>query len=509
MNKNNIRINNYRNVEKSSSDISNNSIAKNSKINSNNVKRLKELWTIKTKAPVSSDPIILGNYIYFTDWDGNAYCAEKINGRIVWKINIYYPATMQNCILDNKKSFIDTEDSVFDTFLEVCLPYTCSGFVCTGTIANGIWYIASIGGKVGAPLKNGYPGMLYAIDICKRKVIWSVKITDSQWGGALGDLLFYDGLIYVGVCGLDEVAGKVCDELNRPFTPETVGAVLAFDGVSGKKVWETKTIGMIPKDNIRAKGAGVWCSFALCPKVGMIYFGTGKNYGRELSKSSDAIVALNYKTGEFIWENQIIIDNTCTDENTEKPNYDFCTGPQIFDIKDSENNTVLVVGVGSKNGYYYIFNRINGKGLGRTKVYSGNDPNGGISGNASISNGKIYIASNGAKIIKTQNNIRKVNTNVKCINANNGETIWSKRQNGSIQTSSGLLCNDVYFLGDINGNLNAYNAQNGDIIWSSNIKNASVSSGIVGDEYAIYIGLGIPKVFDGLPRKGLCAFGII
>ena len=73
--------------------ITNNSVAPDSLITSYNVKNLKKLWKIETKLPVSSDPIVYFGHVYFTDWEGYAYCADKHTGKVIWRIKLYSPPT--------------------------------------------------------------------------------------------------------------------------------------------------------------------------------------------------------------------------------------------------------------------------------------------------------------------------------------------------------------------------------------------------------------------------------
>ena len=145
--------------------LNNNSISPNSNINSNNISNLKQLWKIETSSPVSSDPIVYLGNVYFTDWEGNAYCANKLTGKIIWKMKVYSPPTPKTCKLDKINLPSNLSKNYLNSLQEICPPYGWNGFAGTGVIFGNTWYIASIGGKEGPPFNNQAPGRLYAINI--------------------------------------------------------------------------------------------------------------------------------------------------------------------------------------------------------------------------------------------------------------------------------------------------------------------------------------------------------
>lgn len=498
----------YKQFRKYETNLSNNSVSPNSSINSDNIKNLKEKWKIQTNSPISSDPIVYFGKVYFTDWEGNAYCVDKSTGDLIWKINVYLPPTPQNCKLD-KISFPKYIKQNYEQNLsDICIPYLWAGFAGTGVIVGNVWYIASMGGKQGAPLLNEAPGNLYAIDITSHRVVWATKITDYKLGCGLAKLIVYDNIVYVGICGLDEAVAGIYEELNLEFKPETVGGVVAFDCITGKQIWETKTVGLLEGDNLDAKGAGVWGSFGICPICNMIYFGTGNNYGEPSSKSSDAIIALDCKTGKLIWQNQVVQGDTWLPGDEKHPDDDFGSGPQVFEIMDENKKHLYVVGIGGKDGYYYVFRRKDGKLIWSTKIYTGKDSGSGIRGNAAVGNGYVYVWSNNGWDEDDLAEDREFSLTVACLDANKGNIVWKQIQNSTGAVGAGVLCNDVFIVGDMMGNLVGYKGDTGEIIWKSKVDNASVASSIIGNDNSIYVGVGVPKIYGGLPNKGIYAYSI-
>ena len=105
--------------------------------------------------------------------------------------------------------------------------------------------------------------------------------------GNLSVLLYHDGLVYIGVSSVEEM-------LDSPsFTPNLQEKVIALDAKTGDKVWERFLVE--PPKN----GVPMWTSFALDTESNTLYFTTGNNYtDEEASKMSDAMVAVDSKTGD-------------------------------------------------------------------------------------------------------------------------------------------------------------------------------------------------------------------
>src|SRR5437667_175849 len=47
----------------------------------------KVLWEVKTRGPIFSAPLLIGDVLYFGSDDGNVYAADVNTGNILWTIN--------------------------------------------------------------------------------------------------------------------------------------------------------------------------------------------------------------------------------------------------------------------------------------------------------------------------------------------------------------------------------------------------------------------------------------
>ena len=52
-------------------------------------------------------------------------------------------------------------------------------------------------------------------------------------------------------------------------------------------------------------GAGVWSSPTIDEQSGVLYVATGDNYSDPATNTSDAILAMDLKTGELLWSRQL------------------------------------------------------------------------------------------------------------------------------------------------------------------------------------------------------------
>lgn len=461
-------------------DITNNAVATNSQITSKNVCNLRLKWFFKTRYVVTSNPIVRGDCLYFTDWGGNAYCVNKYTGELLWKLHIYSPPTYNPCL---------TQSDFYS------VPYPWTGFAGSGLIVGKTWYLTSCGGRPGTPLNNGATSKLFAIDIKHAKVLYSNTISSSKWGCALADLLYFDGLLYVGICGVDQIAKKYALSNDLPFTPTTKGSVVAIKASTGMIAWTVDLTSLLPEDLPHATGLGIYSSFSLCPKTGMLYLATGSNYSRPPSVLNNSLVALNYKTGDFIWDFHPESDKLLPPSLFQKFSTVFTSGPQIFDYYQEEDR-IPSIGIADYTGHYYIINRVTGCLLKKIKMSLGSVTTDNLpiilplKANASISDGKILLGCNNGKMTTSSYYEDLRTMSVVCLDACSAMKLWAQTEEGSLLASSGVLCNDVYLIGNTNGHLTAYTATTGDLLNYLQVPGAHIASSLVADESSLYFGCG-------------------
>jgi len=156
-------------------------------------------------------------------------------------------------------------------------------------------------------------GRVLAFDFKTGKQLWDTRIADPKHGESVPSApIAWDGLVYIGNAGGDYKGGK--------------GHMFALEGKTGKIVWEFFLAPQVPGDEVRGplsktpldlstwnmapglpvSGAGIWTSYTLDVKNGLLYvpggnpapdFASGAREGINLY--SDSVVVLDAKTGDF------------------------------------------------------------------------------------------------------------------------------------------------------------------------------------------------------------------
>lgn len=228
-----------------------------------------------------------------------------------------------------------------------------------------IWWTYGAGSEVrNAPVidtaDNGRPTALYfgtydaevhAVDPATGKKLWSRSVKDHPDGTITGSLSMDGDTLFVPMSSLEVVSAF--DDNYECCTFR--GGVLALDAKSGKTLWrwysvdEPKKVGTNPSGAaiLAPSGAPVWSTPTVDAKRGLIYVGTGENYSSPANENSDAIVALDIKTGKRRWVRQTIEGdawnaacgrnprNNCPSE--DGPDFDFGAAPILVTLANGKD----------------------------------------------------------------------------------------------------------------------------------------------------------------------------
>jgi quinoprotein glucose dehydrogenase len=147
------------------------------------------------------------------------------------------------------------------------------------------------------------------------------------------------------------------------------GEVRGFDVVTGKLKWTWDPIPQDPKDPAagdwkngsakRTGAANAWSVIAADPGRNLVFVPTGSPspdyYGGERlgdNRYANSIVALRADTGKLVWSFQVV--------HHDLWDYDVASPPVLFDVHHG-GKTIPAVGVGSKDGNFFILNRETGE----------------------------------------------------------------------------------------------------------------------------------------------------
>ncbi|MEI8299758.1 MAG: PQQ-binding-like beta-propeller repeat protein [Pseudomonadota bacterium] len=201
-------------------------------------------------------------------------------------------------------------------------------------------------------------GRAYAIDATNGKLLWKSVVDDHPTTTITGAPVYHEGRVYVPVSSLEEAAtvpGYECCTFR--------GSVIAFDALTGKQLWKRYTIDEAPAPAGTTKtgtrilapsGAAVWNSPTIDAKRGVLYVGTGDNYSAPSNDRSDAVIAMDLKTGEIRWTHQMVAGDAwnvgcviAADTCPLKPGPDFDIGAGTILVHAKDGRDLVVAGLKS------------------------------------------------------------------------------------------------------------------------------------------------------------------
>lgn len=233
------------------------------------------------------------------------------------------------------------------------------------------WGIRGIAYRDGKVITATRDGRLLAVDARNGKLLWSVQTLDEAEGAYITGPPFVAGdKVVIGFGGADYSRVR--------------GYVTAYDLKTGKKSWRWYVVPGNPavdKDETTLKAASTWKgewwkfggggavyqAMAYDAKYDRIYLGTGNGFpwnqkirspggGDNLYLAS--IVAVDAKTGQYVWHYQTNPGNTWDFNNA--------MDIELTDmVVDGRKRPVLLHA--PKNGFYYVIDRETGKLLSAEK----------------------------------------------------------------------------------------------------------------------------------------------
>lgn len=285
-------------------------------ISAANVRQLGVAWTLpegQNLALWETDPVVVGGIMYLTTGTDQVIAVRADTGATLWR---YTPQVNFLSLLADGGT-----DTPVNRGVEV---------------AAGKVYLLT------------YDDQLIALDAYTGRLRWHTTIADPLAGyTAPSPPTYWHGMLFVGTAGGDSGAR---------------GFVAAYDAETGRQIWRYYTVpapghGWMPSRGAHGGGA-VWMPPAIDTTSGMLYFGTGNaspDFDARLrpgcNRWTDAIVALDARTGRFRWARTLI----CPDAW----DYDADQTPLLITIT-RQGARQRVVGVGDKAGYYWLFNAATG-----------------------------------------------------------------------------------------------------------------------------------------------------
>jgi polyvinyl alcohol dehydrogenase (cytochrome) len=146
---------------------------------------------------------------------------------------------------------------------------------------------------------------VFAVDAQTGRQLWKTRVDDHVVARITGSVKYHDGRVYVPISGSEEFNSG-----NKDYPCCTArGGVAALDASTGKEIWKTYLSDPPKPWKKPANGAqlygpatgGVWNSPTIDTMRGALYVGTGDAVTPPESPLTDAVLALDLKSGKVLW----------------------------------------------------------------------------------------------------------------------------------------------------------------------------------------------------------------
>lgn len=269
--------------------------AGNVSITAGNVDQLELLWSLALPAVTSmrSLPVVAGDTVFLGGQDGRLLALDRETGCVRWHLVTDIP-------IRTALSLERTPDGV-----------------------NTLFFADELGN-------------VYAVDAGNGKLRWKVSAKTHPLSLISGAMAYHEGKLFVPISSFEVAAAA----LSTHECCRAHGGVMALDAQTGAKLWNYATTKDAEKTGLNRdgvqnwgpSGAVVWNRPTVDAKRGLLYFGTGENASSPPTGTSDAIIALDMKTGEQRWVFQALVNDVwnaacqtgganCPKENG--PDFDF------------------------------------------------------------------------------------------------------------------------------------------------------------------------------------------
>jgi polyvinyl alcohol dehydrogenase (cytochrome) len=408
------------------------------------VPRLKLKWAIGLSGNRGGQPVIAGRRLFTNDTASSVYSLDAATGCAYWRFNTEGPtrSTISLAPPDKAQSRI-------------------------------------------AAFFTDAAGYLYAIDADTGALIWRTKIDDQRSHQFTGAVTVYQGVVYAPVSSGEEA---YADDDSYPCC-KFRGALVAVSVDAGKILWTTYTTQQEPKPFKKNRlgnwmygpgGGAIWSAPTIDANRGLVYVATGDSYTDVPHEGSDAVIALDLKTGKVRWIKQLTQQDSyiigCERPPDQRPancptivgaDHDLGASPSL--ARQPDGKQILLAS--QKSSQVYALDPDDRGRVIWEKRLSPGGPLGGSEWGHAVDERNIYV---GISDIYVRNGAKP---QLAALKIADGGLVWTRSLDKRPCRWDNVYCNPgismavtvipgAVFAGAMDGRLSAYSADDGKLLWS-------------------------------------------
>jgi polyvinyl alcohol dehydrogenase (cytochrome) len=413
-------------------------------ITATQVPRLKLKWAMAVSGNRNGQPVIAGTRLFTNDTSGSVYSLDARTGCAYWRFSAEGPtrSTMSLAKLAGAPTLI-------------------------------------------AAFFTDAAGYLYAINAENGTLLWRTKIDEQRSHQFTGSVTVYQGVVYAPVASGEEAYAMDDAYPCCKFR----GALVAVSADTGKILWTTYTTQREPtvfKNNrignpmYGPSGGAIWSAPTIDAKRGVAYVATGDSYTDEPHEGSDAVIAVNLKTGKILWIKQLTTHDNyiigCEGPQDKRhancpsivgADYDLGASPTLMQRADGKE----IILASQKSSQVYALDPDDAGRVMWQKRLSPGGPLGGSEWGHAVDERNIYV---GISDIYVREG---ASPQLSALNATSGASVWTHVlpqrpcRWTNVYCSPGIsmavtVTPGVVFAGSMDGWLSAYATRDGHVLWT-------------------------------------------
>lgn len=397
------------------------------------IPRLKVKWAFAYPGTKNTEPLVFGDRVFVASMGGRIYSLDAATGCVHWR-------------------------------------YDYRG---GGRASMSIGKLASA--PSGYALYFGDDRMyVRAFDAGSGKELWSARVGDHVVGRITGSPALYDNVLYVPLSASEESQGNVGAYGCCTF----IGTVVAVDARNGRQLWKQSILDEAPHPTRKnaagtqmygPAGGALWSAPTIDARRGQLYVASGDSYTEAAHPTSDAVIAMDLKTGRIRWVNQVLANDNFMSGTVNGPlgergpDYDFGASPML--VKSAGRDLLIT---GNKSSIVYAMDPDTGRTVWQTAKLGSGGAGGGVEWGTATDGHIVYAA--------LADSPTRGRPGLAGLSAADGKVLWQ------VDAPKGLPCNvpsgrclpgysqavtaapGAVFAGALDGHLRAY-ASDGKLLW--------------------------------------------